>query len=620
MAVTDNTVKLVVAGSVAGDNKAAGVWPGVAQEQVYGGVYDQWGTMPSDAEVNGADFGFVISADLTADATASGEYVRFETWYTETQILPIYTAAFGGFPFGAAPFGGGSASSTPLDVTHIDEDRGQIFFHGGAYSTQVNPASMEAVDTFVHDASVRGVADWRNRGYVSLGPTAPTQRRVAVTTTASTYEDVEIANNPIFTGPLTTGPDRMWLVDVEDNDEYALRFSITALTSWSERFLVGDPGVLATGLGTYGRSALVGAETGAYGFTDLGIPVRVLESLRGQRSPYNAQDIITLWGWTYITTSQGLKATKPGGIENPAGLPRSFEGKPQGLPTAIWAYKDALFMAVHDVDGDAYVLRGEFGPITGGSGQPDWYPFCVLTEGVVDAIYSTASRPTTGLQPSSTLLMGIGADAGYVILGRTERDIDDPDYRHTTGVLTWTGTTMLRSSNLHKNIKYFVLLGEDFTSPDQVQVQVAVDNGGYVDVGAPVTTAGHKFVRPVSGGVPQSNVNGHTYKPRLLFTSSQEVSPAKLRGTLDMIYDERPDEIWEHRLYAQIGQTRNLKSDIAELSEYLMPHGASSPLEWQYPGESTVRYGFVVAVQAVEDMKGDQVQGVLIVIQDWDVE
>lgn len=621
MATTDNTVKLVIAGAVAGNNKAvAGSWPGIAQEQEYGSTYDKWGTTPTENEVNGADFGFVISADLTNGDTASGEYVRFETWYTTSEILPVYTAELGAFPLGAAPLGGGTASSTPQTVTHFDEDRGQLFFHGGAYSTQVDPADMEAVDAFVHEAAVRGAADWRNRGYVGLGPTAPMQRRVAVTLTGSTYEDVEISGSPIYTGPLVTGPDRLWLVDVDNEDEYALRFSLTALTSWSGRFLVGDPGVAATGLGTYGRSALVGAETGAYGFTDLGIPVRVLESLRGQRSPYNSQDIITMWGWTYITTSQGLKATIPGQVENPAGLPRSFEGKPQGLPTAIWPYKDALFMAVKDVDGDAYILRGEFGLQTGGSGQPDWYPFCVIPEETVDMIASTAQRPVDGLQPSSTLLMGIGSNAGYVILGRTERDIDDPDYLFTTGSdLTWTGTTMLRSSNMHKNIKYFVLLCEDLTNPDQIQVQVKVDNGDYVNVGSAVTTAGHKFVRPVTAGVPQTDVNGHTYKPRLVVNSTQTQEPVKIRGTLDMVYDERPDEIWEHVFYVQLGQNRDLKKDIEELREFLAPHHSGSPLEFRYPGEARVRYGFVVRVDAVEDMKGDGVQGAAVTIQEWDV-
>ena len=618
MSVTDSSVKLVVGGTTTGTNMAAAsLWPAIAQESVYGSAYDKWGTTPTEAQVNAADFGFAIQATVGADV-ASAEYATMETWYTETQILPVYTAELGAFPLGAAPLGGGTASSVPQTVTHIDEDRGQIFFHGGAYSTQVNPASMTAVDAFVHDAAVRGATTWRNRGYVGLGPTSPTQRRVAVSTTAATYEDVTISASPIYTSSLTVGPDRMWLVDVEQDGEYALRFSITALTSWSDRFLVGDPGVAATGLGTYGRSALVGAETGAYGFTDLGIPVRVLESLRGQRSPFNAQDIVTMWGWTYITTTQGLKATVPGQVENPAGLPRSFEGKPQGLPSAIWAYKDALFMAVRDVDGDAYILRGEFGVQTGGSGQPDWYPFCVISEEVVDVLFSTASRPTSGIQPSSTLLLGIGDNAGYVILGRTERDIDDPDYRYTTGSLTWTGTTMLRSSNLHKNIKYFTLLCEDVTNPDTIQVQVKVDNAAYVNVGDAVATSGHKYVRPASGGVPQTNVNGHIYKPRLVVTSTQEVTPLKLRGTLDMIYDERPDEIWEHTFLVQIGQDRVNRTDVELLESFLNAHDSGSPLEWQYPGESTIRYGFVVSVTQVEDMRGDSVQMAAVVVQEWE--
>jgi len=618
--VEDATVSLVVGGSVVGDDRAkAGNWNGNPTRASYGASSDTWGLSLTREQVNAGDFGVALSATIT-DSTARLADAVMEVSYTETQILPVYTAEVGAFPVGAAPFGGGTASSVPLTVTHIDEDRGQVFWHGGAFSTQTDPAQeFVAVDAKIHASAVRGAAAWRNRGYLGLGPNTPMQRRTSVTTSESTYEDVTIGDEGIYAGPIVTGPDRIWYVDNEDEQEYALRFSIDAITNQSDRFLVGDPGLQATGLGTYGRSALVGAETGAYGFTDLGMPVRVLESLRGQRSARNAQDIITMWGWTYITTTQGLKATIPGQIENPAGLPRSFEGKPQGLPTAIWPYKDALFMAVKDVDGDTYIMRGEFGEATAGSGQPDWYSFAVIREDDVDAIFSTAQRPTSGLQPSSTLLIGIGANGGRVHLGRTERDIDDPDYRHATGELAWVGTTMLRSSNLHKNIKYFVLLAED-VGDNSIQVQVKVDDNDYVNVGDPVESSGHKFVRPIIDGVPQANVNGHIYKPRVIFTNSSEVNPPKLRGTLDMMLDVRPDNIWEHNIYVMVGQDRSIEQDIDNLTGLMEPHGgAAVPIEWVAPGEIQTRYGFVTKVQQVKDIAGDGVQAAIVTIQEWPV-
>lgn len=63
-AVYDSIVRLVIGGSVVGDNKAATstMWPLAEATASYGGISDKWGLTPTADDVNGSDFGVVLSA------------------------------------------------------------------------------------------------------------------------------------------------------------------------------------------------------------------------------------------------------------------------------------------------------------------------------------------------------------------------------------------------------------------------------------------------------------------------------------------------------------------------------------------------------------------------------
>jgi hypothetical protein len=64
--IVDDTVRLVKAGTVVGDDYAkSGQWSQTATAAVYGSATDLWGTTWTAAEVNAATFGFVLSAIVT---------------------------------------------------------------------------------------------------------------------------------------------------------------------------------------------------------------------------------------------------------------------------------------------------------------------------------------------------------------------------------------------------------------------------------------------------------------------------------------------------------------------------------------------------------------------------
>lgn len=68
----DTTVKLVIGGTVSGDNKSAGAAiPSSLQYRTFGGAADLWGLSLSDSDVNAADFGVVYSSTSSSPTTSN---------------------------------------------------------------------------------------------------------------------------------------------------------------------------------------------------------------------------------------------------------------------------------------------------------------------------------------------------------------------------------------------------------------------------------------------------------------------------------------------------------------------------------------------------------------------
>lgn len=107
--VKDSVVKLVKAGSVSGDNKAATgtLWPTSDASANYGGVSDLWGLSLSVDDVNSSTFGAVLSANVLSDygKTTIFAYVDHIT------VTITYTE------------GGGGASGIPKQQMHYARQR-----------------------------------------------------------------------------------------------------------------------------------------------------------------------------------------------------------------------------------------------------------------------------------------------------------------------------------------------------------------------------------------------------------------------------------------------------------------------------------------------------------------
>lgn len=131
---TDDTVKLIKAGSVTGNNKAdtATDWPTTETEAAYGGATDLWGATLTPSDVNASNFGLAVVADVAViwgTRTANIDYVQLTVSYTAPGDLTWYTVSSGGSsigtgssfnPVGAA--GSGLAdTNTPGTTTYYVE-------------------------------------------------------------------------------------------------------------------------------------------------------------------------------------------------------------------------------------------------------------------------------------------------------------------------------------------------------------------------------------------------------------------------------------------------------------------------------------------------------------------
>lgn len=91
--VRDSTVKLVVGGTVSGNNKAdTGTnWPSVNDGSVtYGSSSDLWGLSLSPSDVNATDFGAVVSATIAA---GSSDTARVDDMTIAVYYTPVSTVA-----------------------------------------------------------------------------------------------------------------------------------------------------------------------------------------------------------------------------------------------------------------------------------------------------------------------------------------------------------------------------------------------------------------------------------------------------------------------------------------------------------------------------------------------
>ena len=494
-------------------------------------------------------------------------------------------------------------------IIDIQEDRGYLFVSRGAQTIQINPATMAAIQTSTHAASVTGGAVWFGKGYMAHGSNLPIQKRADVSATTSTYESVDVEGEDIYAYKFHVAADRFWLAkagastvdSVVLQDGFA-RYTFDEFDSISNVFQPVPPGGGVNGAGSLGPYTFFGSKDGIYSFLQNGYPKRIGGGLRGFPSIYNGEHFADQFGWLYATTGLTLYALQsnlanPIGIES--GLMRNFTGW-KGRPTALHAWGEELLVAYKDRGQDrTHVLRGIFTQGTSGAGHIDLYPFATLPGVDVRVIGSTS------LRTDPTILFGMDQNLAYVAR----------DSYGTAGGF-WLGSTMTRHPNLLKSIRSATFTTENMETGDSWQLAVSCDGGAWQDIGNAVTRNGFHRIHPV----PSVDVAGHRIKVRLIQVAggaASQTSPPRIRGKLTLTYDERPALVFASQLALQLGADgRSVEKDRNTLQDLAKPE-TRRPVMIIMPGSTEEQYGVLRGLN-LADYAGDALRSAGITIHLWE--
>jgi hypothetical protein len=549
---------------------------------------------------------------------------------------PQTAAAFGTAIFGDDTFSGSVAVPT-YDIRVFDEQAGYLFAHRNNLSTQIDMGNWTVIESVDQGTQVLDAALWRGMGRIALGSGTPMQTRTNVTSTGSTYADTT-ATSPaqdVYAFAVKRGSDRAWYIDADTGGttlNYA-GYTLDSFDTLAAPFQVGDPDVNTNGIGPFGPFTMFGADDNLYSFTDQGKPVPLSRALLNHFSSHNGiQWADPGWGWNYAITAIGLRAIQPG-IDNPVGIGermRGFTGH-DGVPHAIWAERGELWIVYQAKNNDLYGYRGAFGPETAATGQPLLFPWFYQTSNYCNSIFSTAT--------TSTPLI-IRDDAGnmrYQIISPDGRDDLYQYYVYGTDGGEWYGTTLDREANLLKTLRLARFKTRSLTSGSSWRLSMAFDppptnaaGATYVNIGNAVTSNGAQTIEPVQGNVALNNISGRTMKPR--FTQVAEgtgadSTPPEINGTLEIEYDERPEQIEEITVVVNMTGTAYSNNYIWDTMRELLGSTVNGPFQIQLPDDlppvvvkgsaGGKKWAMLSAVTHRDDLKDPAVEGVQLVFQVW---
>lgn len=592
----------------------------------------------------------ILAVDFVRDLETRWER-RLLSAINETSVTltgfdpPAATSGyFGGFRFGTNVFGGLTAPFTPSisggDVIVFDEQAGYLFISRGRLITQVRLSDWTVIATQIMGANVRDAESWRGKGRVALGPTAPLQTRVGASVTGAVYEDT-VATSPaqtVYANAVKRGSDRAWYIDAsQSGDSFNFAgFTLDGFENLASPFQVGDPDIGINGIGPFGPLTFFGAEDGNYSFTDQGKPVPLSRALQAILSTLNGSQFADPgYGWLYYISVAGLRAVNLAGDDNPIGIGermRGFTGH-NGICTAIFSARGELWAVYETSAGDLYGYRGTFGPQTGGTGQPLFFPWFYAASQTCEAIFSSTT-PNPDSQ-NLTIIRGAGTNMTYMTIAANGRDDLASTVYSTAGGTAWL-TTFDKNPNTLKVLRLARTRTRSLTSGSSWAVAFGFDTSPTDPVGASYTTIatvtsnGFQTLTPVSAGAPLSSISGRTIKPRLVQVaagSGASSTPPEIDGTLEVEYDERPDQIEEVEVAVNLTATGYSDSYIWDTLLALVGSSTTGPVKVQIPddlppGVSSAsgggqKYAMVAGVTARQDLKDGSIEAVTVRLQCW---
>ena len=605
--------------------------------------WEVWGPIGSSLESTsgrlGTDFCRNLETRWERRLISSGQQTEVNLNNDDPVGTPSY---FGTANFGDNYFYSGPQFIQSKDVVVFDEQAGYLFVSRGSLTTQVRLDDFSIVQTKQHNADVLDAALWRGKGRLAMGRYMPMQTRDYVDAVGSTYIDT-VAISPaqdVYAQAVKRGSDRAWYIDADPNSttyNYA-GYSLDSFETLAAPFQVGDPDVNTTGIGPFGPFTMFGAEDNLYSFTDQGKPVPLSRALLNHLTDHNGQQWADPgWGWNYAITSIGLRAIQPG-IDNPVGIGermRGFTGH-DGIPHAIWAERGELWCVYWTSEGDLYGYRGAFGPETANTGQPLWFPWFYKADSTCGALFSSVRGVADPLK-EFRVFRGDGTNMTYMLAASDGRDDLSPTYVYSTDGGDWYGTTLDRDTNLLKTLRLARFKTRSMTAGSSWQLGMAFNpppkntaSATYVNVGNAVNDNGGHTIEPVQGNLALSNISGFTMKPRLTQVAAgtgASSTPPEVNGTLEIEYDERPEQIEEITVMVNMTGTAYSNNYIWDTLRELLGSTVNGPFQIQLPDDlppvvtknsgGGKKWAMLANVTHRDDLKDPSIEGVALTFLVW---
>lgn len=549
---------------------------------------------------------------------------------------------FGSAYFGGPVGGGGGSSGAGPDVVVFAEQDSYILVMRGQLLTQVDPTTdpWTVVSTTVLNSAALDADHWRGTVKIAEGPSGAMQRVVGVSVSGPLLEDV-VATTPaetVFAYATKRGSDRAWYINANESQSTFnfAGFTLDDFENLAAPFQVGDPDSGSNGIGPFGPLTYFGFIDNFYSFTDQGKPVPLSRALYSHHSMLNGKQWADPgFGWNYALSQIGMRALSSGSIDNPVGIGetmRQFTGH-NGIPTAVYSERGELWACYQTTSGQLYAYRCAFGPETAGTGQPLLFPWAYQSGAYCGAIFSSV----TGAADQGTWVMrGDGTNLRYSLIADDGRDDLYPSYEYNTGTGIAYLTTLNRDVNLLKTLRLVRLRTRNFGAGSSAAVAFAFDasptaptSATYTTIGT-VTSNGQQTLTPISGSAPIASISGYTMKPRITLSNGAAAgatTPAELDGTLEVEYDERPQQVEQIAVTVYLTGQGLDENYVWSALQSLKGSAANGPFLIQIPdnlppGVTTAAgggkyYAMLSDVQRRQDMTKDDVEAVVTVWDCW---
>lgn len=610
--------------------------------------WEIWGAIGSSLESTAGGLGIDFVRDLETRWERRLTSAGAQTTVDLTSLDPPGEGAyFGTAYFGSSYFSSSGTSLSGGSVVVFAEQGGYLLVLRGSLLTQVDMSTdpWTIVSTTVLDAVARDADSWRGTVKIALGPNGVMQRVTGVSGTGVTLADVT-ATSPaesVYATAIKRGSDRIWYINANESQttfNYA-NYAFDDFVNLASPFQVGDPEVGTTGIGPFGPFTQFGSEDGIYSFTNQGKPTSLSRALATVQSSLNGKQFADPgYAWNYYTSVSGLRANA-GGTDNPVGIGermRSFTGH-NGLPSAVYQVRGELPVVYQTEAGDLYGYRCTFGPATGGTGQPLLWPWFYDASSTCEAIFSsTTSAPSQGIW----LIRADGTNLTYELISANGRDDLYSSYEYSVAGGSSYLTTLDRDTNLRKTLRLARFRTRNMASGDSWTVAFAFDadpddpvGASYVSLDA-VTTDGNHTVVPDNGAAtgqgnpsPTASISGFTIKPRITQVAGGAGSastPPEMVGTLEVEYDERPEQVQDVGVVVNLTGTGYTDNNIWDTLLTYVGEDTEQPMRIQLPDNlppgvpgayGGQQYAFLRAVVNREDIREPGIEGVELQFTIW---